>query len=444
MRFLCLALLLLGPFLSMAQTASIPPVLCGNDLFSDLLRTHYPDLQTNVDATFATARQHTGVSQRSPLTIRVVVHVVWKDEAENLPDSIIENQIQVLNADYNRWNADTAQLRALFQPVAGNPDIQFQLADVIRVQTDQDFKVNLFGTNLLTEVKHDADGGSTAWNTQQYLNIWICKIQPITLGSIELAQILGFAFPPADLANWPGGSSSPNADEDGVVVDYRMVGSNNPYTIAIPGGTGNIEVRGRTLVHEVGHYLGLRHIWGDGGLLGPNDCAQSDGVDDTPFANAQSSFDCDQSRNTCDQVEDFYNADTPDLIENYMDYSSESCMNMFSKGQINIMRNVLQGPRAGLIASTGVANVNASVQLDIYPNPALERSTVDFVLPENSAVTLLMTGPDGRIVRQLTHDALAAGRHKLVLDLKGLANGIYFVQLRMGTSVALRRLTIAR
>ena len=444
MRLSLLPLFLLFYVITTAQTPATRPVICGNDVFSDMLRAHYPELKANFEATFEAARQNTSVSQRSPYTIQVVVHVVWKNLAENLADSIIENQIQVLNADYNRLNADTGQLRSVFQPVAGNAGIKFELANIVRVQTEQNFAVSLFGSNLLTEVKHDADGGSTAWNTQQYLNIWICKIQPIALGPIVLGQILGFAFPPADLVNWPSGSNSPNPDEDGVVVDYRMIGSNNPNTIAVPGGTTNLVVRGRTLSHEIGHYLGLRHIWGDGGLLGPNDCAQSDGVDDTPFANAQSNFDCDQTRNTCDQVEDFYAADTPDLIENYMDYSSESCMNMFTKGQVNIMRSVLEGPRVGLLGSSGLVEINTATRLEIFPNPASERATVSFTLPENSDVSLQVTSMDGRIVQQFSPQTLAAGQQNLILETKTLAAGLYLIQLRMGNSVVTSRLVIAR
>ncbi len=444
MRLVILPLFLLFHLVLAAQTPSIRPILCGNDLFSDLVRTHHPALYTNFNTTFEAARHNPSVSQRSPLTIQVVVHVVWKDEAENLADSIIENQIQILNADYNRQNSDTAQLRSMFQSVAGTADIHFQLAEVVRVNTSEVFAVNLLGTNLLTEVKHDAEGGSTGRNPEHYLNLWICKIQPIALGPIVLGQILGFAFPPADLINWPSGSNAPNPEEDGVVVDYRMVGSNNPNTIPIPGGTGNLEVYGRTLVHEIGHYLGLRHIWGDGGLFGPNDCAQSDGVDDTPFANAQSNFDCDQTRNTCDTLEGFYNANMPDLIENYMDYSSESCMNMFTKGQVNIMRNVLQGPRAGLIASSGAADISTSAQLEIYPNPASERVMVAFQLPENSDVMLQLTSMDGRLVQQQAYQTFTAGPQNIVLETKMLAAGLYMVQLRMGDRLATSRLLITR
>lgn len=445
MRVLLLSLFLLSGLISTAQNTPIRPIICGNDIFSDMVRIHHPALKTNFDATFEAARQNTSVSQRSPYTIQVVVHVVWKDEAENLADSIIENQIAILNADYNRLNADTGQLRSMFQSVAGNAQIKFQLANIIRVQTEQEFAVDLLGTNLLTEVKHDADGGSTAWDNAHYLNVWICKVQPIAFGPIVLGQILGFAFPPADLVNWPAGSNSPNPDEDGVVVDYRMIGSNNPNTITVPGSTDDLVVRGRTLVHETGHYLGLRHIWGDGGLFGANDCAQSDGVDDTPFANAQSNFDCDVTRNTCDNVEDFYGLNMPDLIENYMDYSSESCMNMFTKGQVEIMRSVLEGPRVGLIsAPSGVRDITSTTNLEIYPNPASERATVSFTLPENSDVRLQVTSVDGRIVQQLPRQTLAAGQQKLVLETKTLAAGLYFVKLRMGSSVATSRLVVTR
>ena len=86
----------------------------------------------------------------------MTVHVVWKEAAENLDESIILDQLRVLNEDFNRRNADTVNLRTVFQSEAGSPGIQFELADIIRVQTDVDFAVDILGSNLLPEVKHNA------------------------------------------------------------------------------------------------------------------------------------------------------------------------------------------------------------------------------------------------------------------------------------------------
>ncbi len=434
-----ISILLITLFASAMLEAQKNPssIICGNQLFSQMVREKHPDLHRAFEQTFEAARLKKPVADRSPLDIKVVVHVVWKENTENLADSVIENQIRILNEDFNRLNSDTANLRTFFQPVAGSAAINFQLAEVIRVNTNTLFEIDIFGGTLLPELKKTSLGGSDAWNTEQYLNIWICNVQPTTIFGIPVGQILGFAFPPNDLNNWPTGSSAPSPSEDGVVIDFRVFGSNNPNVIESPGGGGTLTIKGRTPTHEVGHYLGLRHIWGDGGLLGPNDCAQSDGVDDTPFANAQSNFDCDKTKNTCEQVEAYYNDDIPDLVENFMDYSREDCMNMFTKGQVTLMRNVLLGPRNGLVASSGLSQTNATdLNWSILPNPSDGRLSIKVQQAENQAINIQVLNMEGKNMWQNTPTAVG-GSVSNTVDGSAWPNGIYFVALQtvVGRSV---------
>lgn len=445
-RLLPALLVLAGANPVFSQTTSLP-ILCGNEVFSHMVREQYPGLQASFDAAFESAKQHSGsaATDRSPLTINVVVHIVWKNPAENLADDLIHGQIQVLNEDFNRLNTDTANLRPYFQSVAGKADIHFQLAEIVRTQTTEEFAVDIFSGNLLSELKHASQGGSDAWPTENYLNIWVCQIQPTTLFGIPIGQILGFAFPPADLPHWPADANAPSPEEDGVVIDYRVFGRNNPNPVEIPGGGGNLAVRGRTPVHEIGHYLGLRHIWGDGGLLGPNDCAQSDGVDDTPFASAQSSFDCDVSKNSCEQVEAFYNDDPLDLVENYMDYASEDCMNMFTAGQVAIMRGVLLGPRSGLLNPVSTQQpAGAGLGLSLVPNPAWNRVVLHLDRPEADEISVRIVGMDGRTNAIQNFRSAAAGSPRLELDIEQLPAGVYGVEVRTRTGVAVRKLQIVR
>jgi len=405
--------------------------ICGNDLFSAMLHKHYPALQENMDSTFEAALQAGTPRSNEPLIVHVVVHVVWKEAAENLDESIIQDQIRVLNEDFNRRNADTVNLRPVFQPEAGSPGIQFELADIIRVQTDVEFAVDILGANLLPEVKHSALGGSDALDTEQYLNIWVCNIQPIEIFGIVVGQILGFAFPPNNLPNWPENSGAPAPDEDGVVIDYRVFGSNNPNPIENPDGSGNITVKGRTPVHEVGHYFGLRHIWGDGGVLGPNDCAQSDGIEDTPYANSQSAFDCDITRNTCPQVESHYGVDMPDLIENYMDYASEDCMNMFTRNQSTLMQNVLLGPRSGLLTPfSAVSDLRDQIALRIVPNPSDGQFVVKVETINNTHASVRILDAHGRVVLSRDRLTFLPGAHSISFEEGPLAPGMYFVEIR--------------
>lgn len=435
-----LLFLLLFPLLGLAQEAGRP--ICGNDLLMEQWRSHYPEVADAADRILEDARL-SPASSRGTRTIRVVVHVVWKDPAENLSDELIQKQIEVLNQDFNRQNPDTANLRSIFQDRAGSADIQFELVAVERVQTNKTFTVNLLGGTLIPEVKSAALGGSNSWNTDQYLNIWVCKIQPLTLGPIVLGQILGFAFPPANLANWPAGSSAPAAGEDGVVIDFRVFGPDNPNPIEVPGSTTPLVVKGRTPTHEVGHYLGLRHIWGDGGTFGPNDCAQSDGVDDTPFANAQSAFDCNITKNTCPGIDPFYGIDMPDLIENYMDYSSEDCMNMLTKGQVGIIDFVLSGPRSGLVEeSTDIRQVSKDDSgMKLLPNPAVGQTTVYLRQPALQGTQLTLLDLQGRPV---WHSVLPQGTTHWTITAEGLASGVYTLTLQDAKGIRVERLSVIR
>lgn len=427
MKYLfCLSFFFYVSFLSAQR-----PFFCGNEIFEDIVKNNFPALDASFDAAFKAAKNATSLERTDPLTIQVVVHVIWNDLTENLHDSIILDQIQVLNEDYNRTNADTSNLRTLYGPVGGTGNIHFELAEIIRVHTDQLFYVDLLGTNLLSEVKHTVDGGSDAWDTESYLNIWVTKIQPIEILGIPVGQILGFAFPPAGLDHWPEGVSAPTPEEDGVVLDYRLIGRNNPATIEMPDGTGTLlTVEGRTATHEVGHYLGLRHIWGDGGLFGPNDCQQSDGIDDTPYANAQSAFDCDKTKNTCLNHEDFYGDDMPDLIENFMDYASEDCMNMFTKGQVELMRNVLTGPRSGLIEKVSAVNAfSVNQDFSLAPNPVSDIMNVRFSVKDKSQVTFRIADQNGRLTQATIKDDYLPGEHQLSLNIGGFPPGIYFLEM---------------
>jgi hypothetical protein len=204
------------------------PVICGNEIFNQIVSKNYPDLRKNWNSLFDEAKAQGRDWRSGALEVNVVVHVVWKNAVENLDDSIIYNQIAVLNNDFNRLNADSSNLRSQFVPVAGKANIHFNLAAIVRQQTTEDFSIDYFGTNVLPEVKHKDQGGSDSWDPDHYINIWICKIQPIMIFGHEAGQVYGFSFPPNNLPNWPSGNGAPSPDEDGLVIDYRVFGANNP------------------------------------------------------------------------------------------------------------------------------------------------------------------------------------------------------------------------
>ncbi|WP_229239657.1 T9SS-dependent choice-of-anchor J family protein [Echinicola soli] len=243
--------------------------------------------------------------------IPVVVHVIHNGEqlgqGANIPQSQIEAQIRILNEDYSRTNTDAANTLAAFQPIAANANIQFVLAKqdprglptdgINRVQGPQT-SYRLSDAIILSQ--------SSYWDAEEYLNIWVAPLETINLGwsSFPISDLQGLDYPPTA------------KETDGVTIDYEYFGE---------GGNAIASSRGRTATHEVGHFLGLRHIWGDGG------CDVDDFVTDTPDQNG-SNIGCQTDRTTCG---------TLDMIQNYMDYTPDACMNLFTQGQLERMDVVL-------------------------------------------------------------------------------------------------------
>jgi hypothetical protein len=264
--------------------------------------------------------EHGGVHERTVVTIPVVVHVVWYNNAQNIGDDQIMSQIDVLNNDFRRLNADAANTPAAWQGIAADCEINFCMATqdpngnsttgIIRKQTT----VNGFSTN--DNVKFNSSGGSTIWDRNKYLNIWVCNLS---------GGLLGYA-------QFPGGPAS----TDGVVCDYAYFGTIN--------ATAPFD-KGRTATHEVGHWLNCFHIWGDDGTS----CSGSDSVSDTPNQ-ADENYGCP----TFPQVS-CTNGPNGDMFMNYMDYTDDACMNLFTNGQKSRMQSLFAagGARVSLATSNG-------------------------------------------------------------------------------------------
>jgi len=281
--------------------------------------------QDNLDGTgtqIPNARNNKQRSSTTIFTIPTVIHIVHKNTLQNISDAQVLSQIQVLNEDFRRKNADTIYTASEFLPIAADTEIEFCLATldplgqpttgITRTPTTRAFGIN-------DTIKFTDMGGRDIWDASKYLNIWV--------GEIE-GGILGYA-------QFPGA----NSNTDGVVIDYRYFGIMGTATAPF-----NL---GRTATHEVGHWLNLFHIWGDGG------CNLDDAVADTPIAGSPNYTNppCTSlSPNSCIAATN----DLPDMFQNYMDYSSDACMNLFTLGQKTRMRAMLEigGPRASLLLSS--------------------------------------------------------------------------------------------
>jgi len=426
--------LIASAFSARAQTMQ-RPVYCGFDYYLQMQKQNNPQRYAAFTDMYGQSKGTLSGNRDGVLTVPVVFHIVYNTEAQNLPDNVIHSQIEVLNEDYRRWNADAADTREIFLPVAADVEIQFQLADydplgnpttgITRTNTTRTgFAMDFFSNeNTLDEVKSTTTGGADAWDPQRYLNIWVCMIEPSFVG-----QVFGMAYPPDGLANWPGQSSAPTQGVDGVIVHYTCVGRNNPA--AGDDGLDDNDM-GRTLTHEVGHYLGLRHIWGD--ELFFNICSEDDGIEDTPRSGLGDQNQCNYNANTCEQNEP---DDLPDMLENYMDYTKEHCYNMFTQGQKEHMRYVLQEKRAGLLAGD-VISVNPynqdMVKVQIWPNPAADKLNVQTEINRDAQYT---------ISNLLGETILQGALTTPVIDIATLSSGIYILSVNSRKAYGMTRFVV--
>lgn len=324
---------------------------CGYDLYKANLIKKHPELRERFDAPF----QDNRIASRNNdiYTLPVVVHIVYQNEDQNISDERVARVIENATRDFRHLGDNIGNLRPEFDSLVGDPRIEFKLVHIERVQTDTTFQLDFIAGTLPDHVKRSALGGSDAWDTDHYLNIWVCALADNAL--------LGYAYPPAGLDHWPEDVVPVDKSLDGIVMTTDIFDTDGTF----PFNGDTLVVNGRSVVHEIGHYLGLRHIWGDGPLtfLGIPDCDVDDGVSDTPNQGLQSNFACDDQQNTCIDDE----GDLFDMWENFMDYSREECQSGFTHGQIAIMRSVIENERSQLLLVSTENIPEESVT--IYPNP---------------------------------------------------------------------------
>ena len=298
------------------------------------------------------AQHPDGIVSRSLLTIPVVVHVVHAGEAigtgTNISDAQVLSQIDVLNRDYKNLNTDSMQSTHPFYPLVGNAGIHFCLASIDtagnpttgidRIDGNARFGMPTWPSAAVIDATLKP---ATIWAPTKYLNLWVAAF---TAGG-EDSSTLGYATFP----------ENHGTNTDGVVIRPNAFGTLGAVTSNNGGG--------RTGTHEVGHYLNLRHVWGD------QNCG-NDSVADTP-PQVTKNYNCPtfphNANNACGS------GPNGEMYMNYMDYVDDLCMIMFSKGQVARMQATLSGSRSSLLASnacgtTGINDIRYAPQVSVYTN----------------------------------------------------------------------------
>lgn len=398
---LCFLAAPLLPYPVAAQSPCLADqVVVRNGLRFPELEQHRQRLQAKMDEYPA----HQNILSRTVVTIPVVVHVVHFTPQENISDEQIFSQIAVLNEDYRRLNANANTVPPPFAPFAADVELAFCLAGtdpegqpstgITRRQTTWANIGELLAPDGRPRIHYTELGGEDAWNTEHYLNIWIGSISSGVLG----------------LGTFPG--TAP-AEEDGVVVDPRYFG-----TTGLAAGSAPHHL-GRTATHEIGHYFNLKHIWGDDN----NTCADDDDVADTPVQRsaylgcpAFPQLSCGNSA----------------MFMNFMDYTDDACVSLFTIGQKVRIQAALNTARSGLTDQVVCGNTSLGAPvvtsgLHLSPNPAQYILWIDFEeFAQNSPLIIIsdITGKVWVIQEPEINDAVPTR-----VDVAGLPAGYYVVSM---------------
>lgn len=325
--------------------------------------------------------------ETATLYIPVVFHVVYSQESQNISNEQIYSQLKVINEDFVRKNGDTVYTLTEFRSVAANARIQFYLAETegIRGITRTATTHGPFHNN---DLHLSAQGGKDAWDTEKYLNVWIANLAP---------GIFGYA-----------GSPDAPGFTDGVAVHYQYFGRHKnalaPYNL------------GRTLTHEIGHWLGLQHPWGAGG------CGSDDGLTDTPSQEGPT-FGCVLNQSSCGSL---------NMVQNFMNTSEDPCMNLFTRQQVDLMRSTLTTLRPTVFSDeevvTGTDSEIKKVVATLYPNPVTHQPFVYVNAPDNASCTARISITDLRGF-EITHYEIPEFKDGAPLSLEGLSNGMYIARI---------------
>jgi len=351
------------------------PQHCATDAINAQMEAVHPAHQRFAESVEADYRQYISAPQQSGRMVRtipVVVHLIQSSPVGTITDDRVFSQIDVLNEDFRKMNADAGMVPMAFQGVAVDSEIEFCLAKI------DPNGCPTTGINRIvspSNASHVSSASSALknviqWDPYRYLNIWVPE--EITDG------VLGYATFPTWLSFDPG--------SDGVVVDGQHFGRGN----GIPSSTYD---QGRTMTHEVGHWLGLFHTFQSGcsGMSQSNCNSNGDNVCDTPPTSG-SAFGCPGTRNTCAET---FPSDQNDMTMNFMDYVDDRCMHMYSQGQKDRMFFYLDNIRSQVWSGSNLTatGCDGTVSPGCAPVADFTSSTVSACVGNPITFSDLSSGP---------------------------------------------------
>jgi hypothetical protein len=362
------------------------------------------DKLAQVDAFISARTNSQGSAQRimgipETIAIPVVFHVLYHTKEENIDKASLALLIEALNRDFNKRNSDTSNTPSVFKPYATSMGFEFKLATMDPQGRGTAGVVKKYTPVLYwmsdDKMKFSASYGDDAWDSKSYLNIWICTMK----------DVMGYStFPGMDPL------------KDGVVLSTKDIFNTHGTT----PGINDL----RTVVHEVGHWVDLYHIWGE-------DYCGDDKVDDTPKQGSYTPGCPSGTRVTCS------NGPTGDMYMNFMDFTDDVCMNMFTIGQRKRARTIFEtgGPRNSILYSKGlnVSMIETAALPDfypkwyyaqVYPNPAVTSIKVYFDYDGRwIGKKLQILDMSGRVVLNKT-----IGSKIETIDVSRLNAGVYFIR----------------
>lgn len=356
------------------------------------------------------------------IRIPVVVHVIHNNAAGviggagngNISDEQILSQIQVLNEDYRR-KAGTNGFNT--NPVGADMELEFSLSARDPLGNLSTGIRRVYSPKAEFDIFSDAQelANLSGWPSDKYLNIWVT--------TFANSSYLGIAqYPSAGDVEGLDNSEAESAATDGAIIDHRTFGRNTGTA------TAGVYNQGRTTTHEIGHWLGLIHTWGDA-LCGTDYCA------DTPPAERpnRTRF-CTPLFSTCNGIQ------SQNMIENYLDYSPDLCMNVFTQAQKLRVRTVFQASprRRRLLNSLTALPETETLTVQISPNP-IQGSQIGFTAQFTGIRDLEVSILDARgIVLKRSLFPEQPG-NQLSVARQSLPSGLYLLRIQAGDEVAVKR-----